>query len=185
MPAYILIINNCYLTSYHCIIYRQFLSSPSGVLVPWHLTSSDVVGRQPFHLKPEHALGTDREMNENKQPNVSSPSRLSLYFHNTDTYAWSIGTSARAISHQDLQARTDHLTVSVKALVFDMEHYDIFTGLQSGLSNFCWSKSICNQWGFVFGSLFIWIGLTDFEHKQIKGLHLLVQNQIVQKTSHL
>ena len=74
-----------YLNLYHCDIYQQLPSSPSGVLVAWHLTSSYVVGRRPFHLKPAHTLGTDSEMNEDKQLKVSSPFRLSLCFYNTDT----------------------------------------------------------------------------------------------------
>lgn len=44
-PQSALIINEWYLNSYHCIIYRHFLSSPSGAVVPWHLTKQ-LWGRQ-------------------------------------------------------------------------------------------------------------------------------------------
>ena len=44
------------------------------------------VSRRPFHLKPVHAPGTEREMNEGAKMKVSSLSLLLLGFYNTHTH---------------------------------------------------------------------------------------------------
>lgn len=118
MPACPLILNYWYPTLYHCIIYRQFLSSPSGVAVPWHLTNGCVVGRRPFHLKPIQAPGTDREMNENKQLKFASPARLSLYFYNT---AKSTCDLTKRCGRMYSSTAEEYLTITATTKLFNMD----------------------------------------------------------------
>lgn len=102
MPESPLIINEWYLNSYHCIIYWQFLSSPSGAVVPWHLTNSYVVGRRPFHLKPDHAPGTDRERWMKAHRWRFHPSHCFYWVSTTQTrtHDQAFGASAHANTHR-------------------------------------------------------------------------------------
>lgn len=112
MPECPLIINEWYLNSYHCIIYWQLLSSPSGAVVPWHLTNSYVVGRRPFHLKADRAPGGRTERWTKAHTGRFHLSLLLLRFYNTTTWAWS---SAR---HRRMQTHT----CSCKAMHQNSQH---------------------------------------------------------------